>query len=1109
LTQVDAAGHKATDNSFDGLNGHLLSTKDVLGHITSFGYDSGIGSGQTGELLSKTDAANNATTYIVNSKGWRMYQTDALGEVTGYTRDSLGRVTGTTRSGTDINGQAITLTTSFTLDAKGRATQTVHPDGSVETAEYNAIDQVTKTCDASNRCTSFEYDNRGQLTRTIFADGASESKQYDANGNVIAQTDRAGRTTKFVFDAANRLTETIAPDVTPATDADNPRTLNVYDKAGRLVATSDPNGNTTTFGYDQVSRRTSVTDALGRTATTEFDVTGQKTATVNIAGRRTEFRYDQAGRQTETVFDDGTSAKVEYDAVGQISAEVDPLGRRTEYQHDVVGRLIAVKSAEGTSAETITRYRYDLQGNRTEQTDAEARTTCFEHDVVGRETARSLPLGQRETKQYNALGQLAAHTDFGGKTTSFGYDLIGRLIAIDYPNDADVSFEYTANGQRAKVTDGNGTTTYSYDERGRLLRKVDSFARAIEYSYDLAGNLLSRVTASQSLVYTYDQLNRVTSVTSTVGDEAPTLTRYEYDQTGARSAMVRADGTRTEYAYDRLNRLTSLSHKTTAGALLLQMNYQLDAAGMRTSAQESDASGTLRTVGYQYDALKRLTNETIVARDSSLSRVAFWTYDKVGNRLSQTITPSSGASIVTSYVYDQNDRLTTETTGASVISYSYDANGNTLSKSSSGQLVEYAYNDADRLKELRQGGDRTTYAYTADGMRIAQTSYPANGTPTATQFLLDSNRSHAQAIEEWTSNNGGTAQLAAVFTFGPELISQTRNGATRFVLADGMGSTRLLTDAGGNVTDSFAFDAFGNEIARSGATEVEHRYRGERMESASGLYDLRARYMDPKLGRFVNQDTFRGVDQSPVSLHKYLYANGDPVGTIDPSGHFGLAEMGAGIEALGILAVAAEPGLPAQQAGMNDKRWQWHFKNNLGTNPRLHVRVEGETKIFMDIVVGPAPYANSDRYYQPMQTQTVREINQYWNVHRVSLDGHGRPWDIKTTASEWTAWNMLPFTGGDDIKLARGISSECDKADAYVPDQIDQRSNMYYCSDPRTGAFGHEFGHVLGFKDARDENYKALTDDDDIMVGYKKDGPIRTGEVQWYHARLLSDWYGK
>jgi len=75
-------------------------------------------------------------------------------------------------------------------------------------------------------------------------------------------------------------------------------------------------------------------------------------------------------------------------------------------------------------------------------------------------------------------------------------------------------------------------------------------------------------------------------------------------------------------------------------------------------------------------------------------------------------------------------------------------------------------------------------------------------------------------------------------------------------------------------------------------TTINHYlYCGEQYDSDLGMYFLRARYMEPDRGRFWTMDVFEGRSHDPVSLHKYLYANADPVNGIDPSGNMTLMEV--------------------------------------------------------------------------------------------------------------------------------------------------------------------------------------------------------------------------
>jgi len=247
LIQVDALGRRTISNAWDARSGNLTSTTNALDEVTRFGYDAGIGSGGSGELNRMTDALGQVARYIIdseldatNGRGWRVAEIDAMGTRTDYTHDANGRVLSvTTRRSIPAAGGGSTteiLTTRNTYDAKGNLTRVEHPDGSITTTEFNAIDKPIRECDPRNRCTRMAYDDRGNLTRTTYPDGTFEESAYDANGNTVSQRDRGGRVTRMAYDAADRLVETIHPDDTPGTDADNPRTRSEYDRAGRMMS---------------------------------------------------------------------------------------------------------------------------------------------------------------------------------------------------------------------------------------------------------------------------------------------------------------------------------------------------------------------------------------------------------------------------------------------------------------------------------------------------------------------------------------------------------------------------------------------------------------------------------------------------------------------------------------------------------------------------------------------------------------------------------------------------------------------------------------------------------------------------------------------------------
>src|SRR5690606_18348590 len=151
-----------------------------------------------------------------------------------------------------------------------------------------------------------------------------------------------------------------------------------------------------------------------------------------------------------------------------------------------------------------------------------------------------------------------------------------------------------------------------------------------------------------------------------------------YDAAGNRKAMLGGDGTRTDYGYDARHRLRNLVKTTALGALLVGMSYDVDASGMRTAVQEYDAAGTIRTVEYDYDGVKRLIEERIEHRAALTDGLSSWTYDRVGNRLERRVVPlpaggggpsAPGEGSLTTYVYAAHDRLLTETADGQVTTY--------------------------------------------------------------------------------------------------------------------------------------------------------------------------------------------------------------------------------------------------------------------------------------------------------------------------------------------------------------------------------------------------------------------------------------------------------
>ena len=884
LTQTNALDEVVITNEFNpdynpltpSLPQHgyaqLKQTTDALGNVTEFHWRSGINS-DTGESISVntgyTDA--NGNRYDISpisggtNDGLSSSSTDLNGLKTETTYDDEARPLTEKQIITDDLGDVVAeYTTSYEYNSNGDVTKVTDPLGNVTRTEYDSLNKVVATIDALGRRTEMEYDDRGNQVLTRYPDGSTETMVYDAENNVIASTDRAGRTTQTIYDALNRVSAVIYPDDTPADDTDNPRTSNSYDAAGRLVAVTDADGHTTTYEYDAAGRRTKTIDPLGHETVSVYDAVGRRTQSTDALNRVTTFEYNSLGQSVKTNFATGDHTSTTYDDLGRKMAETDLAGLNTQYEYDAAGNLVAVIDA----LDQRTEYSYDQRGNKLTQTDANGHTTSWAYDALNRVVSRTLPLGEVESYTYDAVGNRISKTDFNGDTTTYEYNNLNQLVKTTYDDTTTVVNTYTVTGQMATVTEVNGTTSYSYDTQDRLTRIDYPAGNYIEYSYDLNGNRTQLKTANQQVDYTFDQLNRLKTVTDAAG-----TTTYTYDAVGNRATQVNANGTTATYAYDPLNRLTDLVHTNSLGDEIASYAYELGPNGNRLSLTE----GTGRVVEYDYDDLYRLLSETVTDPVNG-NHFSQWSYDPVGNRLQQDID-----GVLTTYTYNDNDQLLTETENGVVTSYAYDDNGNTLSKSVDAVLdTAYSYSKNNRMLSAQTGVSSISYTYDAGGIRQSQT---VDGT--TTHYLVDPNRSYHQVLEEQDDLFLPQVQ----YTYGDDLINQTNAQGIHTFGYDGLGSTRILTDATGLVQNSYGYQAFGELDYQYGSVENNYLFTGEQYDNNVGFYYLRARYYNPEIGRFSQMDVFPGMQFEPLSLHKYLYTHADPVNNIDPSGYITLSGL--------------------------------------------------------------------------------------------------------------------------------------------------------------------------------------------------------------------------
>ena len=911
LSQTDPLGNTVT-NAYDA-DGRLSSKTDAMGNVTNYTYDKfgSIGTitdaegnavkneyDSVGQLLSVNAMGTDLLTFTYNKKGLLETQTDALGNTETYTYDkdnnissitdnigkfmnftydsdgnvlSMTNGTGTVTEFTyDANGNCASKKLTYTMDGEkkeitefyqydeyGNLVQVTDSDGNITTNEYNEIDKISASIDSNGKKTSYTYDKRGNLTKVTYPDGTSESFTYDKEDNNITATDRLGRKFTMEYDKAGNLAKKTYPNNTFETYE--------YNANGNLTAQTSASGSVTKYEYDKIGRNTAIIDALGNRTSFSYNKQSQLASMTDAMGNVYKYYYDAAGDKIKTEYPDGSAESSVYDERGRLASQTDQNGNTTAYTYDNGDRLTSVKDALGN----VTEYTYNEIGNLTSVKDANGNVTKYSYDDFGRVTKVVNALGQTAEMTYDSMGNVLTSTDFAGKLTEYTYDNNYRL-ASEKNADGTISYGYSSDGKLTSARDSHGTTSFSYNNMDGLTKVSYPFGTYVEYTYDDYGRMNSVKTAYGTTSYEYDALDRVVKVV----DRNGYATIYEYDANGNRSAVKYANGITVSYKYDSLNRLISETAVDKDGNTTAQYNYTLGKVGERTKISELS-----RTVEYTYDALYRLTSEKITKSDNSVTNITY-TYDKVSNRTSKT---ENGK--VTNYTYNAINQLVKENNNV----YEYDEAGNLTSKTEDDTVSTYTYNASNKLirATTQKGNDVAVeeYEYDYAGNRTVKKSENDY-----TYYLNDLSGSLTNVLVE--TDKSKTEK--AYYTLGLDRISQERSGNISFYLADGHGSVRMLTDINGAVTDTYDFDAWGVMTSSNGVTKNDYLYCGEQFDSATGFYYLRARYMNPATGTFTTMDTYQGSIFDPASLHKYLYANANPVTNIDPSGYFTLLGINIG-----------------------------------------------------------------------------------------------------------------------------------------------------------------------------------------------------------------------
>ena len=249
-----------------------------------------------------------------------------------------------------------------------------------------------------------------------------------------------------------------------------------------------------------------------------------------------------------------------------------------------------------------------------------------------------------------------------------------------------------------------------------------------------------------------------------------------------------------------------------------------------------------------------------------------------------------------SMTYDSSNRMLTYN-GEDIL---YDKDGNMIYGPLNGEMVEFEYDCRNRLIKA---GD-TTYQYDAENNRVGvETSEYIE------EYIIDSSNSLSQVLEVERTYKDNTQNLETeTYYYGYGLIyEKTEDSGILVYHYNHLGSTVAITDEAGKLLLSYDYGTYGelNQTTEydQNTPEIRFLYNGMMgvITDDNGLYHMRARYYNPQIKRFMNQDVLIGNIANSSSLNRYSYVEGNPISYTDPFGlspwmqllHTGLDILGA------------------------------------------------------------------------------------------------------------------------------------------------------------------------------------------------------------------------
>ncbi|MGA4798987.1 RHS repeat-associated core domain-containing protein [Streptomyces lavendulocolor] len=734
--------------------------------------------------------------------------------------------------------------------------------------DLNQAGDLAKVTDTAGKATSYEYDSSRRLTKVTTPEGTITLFTYDAQNRVRSiqrvtestSSGHVGPTWRYDYSGATPS----AAGTTTVTDPDGDRTVHTHNADGEITKVTDPLNHSRSKTYKNHLVQTA-TDAMG----TGADGTGANVTT---------YGWDARNNPSSAELPTGATAAL--------------TGYRTIAGGDLPGSFT---SADGQKED----YTYDTNGN------TETVTTT---GTAGGQ--RSYTYNKATPTCGGFEGQRCTAKDANGKVTSFTYDTKGNLSKVTPPAPlGTVTYTHDGLGRVETVTDGRGIkSVYTYDTRDRV-KQVSSTSMTVTYTYDGDGNLTSRTDASGTTIWTFDKLNRES--TRTLQNGAQTVLAYT---PGGDVDYYTDPNGKTDYTWDAAGRLDFLTDPASK-----KTDFDYNNNDKRTKTVYP--GGTTHTV--TLDESSRPKAIKAVSGSTTLVDLAYsYGYGTGGTTDGTKIRTrtDNAAKLTTSYTYDSQGRLSyakeADTAGVRKASwlYCWDKAGNLTHHDSSAiscpATPTFGYNDASQL--ISRSGSTDGWAYDKSGNELAAT--PGTGYARSSETWSDHSQlktittsgTARDAVHAGTDNSERTKLgdtwfhhtalgLAGTTTAGIDtgfirepagtLNSMRVGGKSYYYLTDATSNILGLVDEQGTRTHTYAYNPTGRARTTTETIPQPYRFAGT-YSDPTGLYKMGARYYDPNTARFTQPDP------SGQEINLYLYAAGDPINRIDPSGLGWLQKVG-------------------------------------------------------------------------------------------------------------------------------------------------------------------------------------------------------------------------